>query len=247
MLPAKTPALFVNRLLATLPGKDHQQVLANCEPVELRFAEVISEPGEQIRHVYFPTDSFVSLVTPPDDHAGLEVRLVGDEGMIGTPLILGVEAALLRTFVQGAGPAWRMTSERFRDALRQSSALQATLDRYLYVLMNQLAQMVACTRFHRVEARLARWLLMTQDRAHADCFHVTHEFLAFMLGVRRVGVTKAASALQQRKLIRYSRGDLTILDRAGLKAAACGCYGAAEALYDQILGSTPMEGVPSPG
>jgi hypothetical protein len=104
VLPAKTPALFVNRLLATLPGKDHQQVLANCEPVELRFAEVISEPGERIRHVYFPTDSFVSLVTPPDDHAGLEVGLVGDEGMIGTPLILGVEVTPLRTFVQGAGP-----------------------------------------------------------------------------------------------------------------------------------------------
>ena len=236
MLAAKNPTLFVNRLLATLPGKDHRQVLANCEPVELHLAEVISEPGERIRHVYFPTDSFVSLVTPPDDHAGLEVGLVGDEGMIGTPLILGVEVTPLRTFVQGAGPAWRMTPERFRDALSQSNALQATLDRYLYVLMNQLAQMVACTRFHMVEARLARWLLMTQDRAHSDRFHVTHEFLAFMLGVRRVGVTKAASALQQRKLIRYSRGDITVLDRAGLKTAACGCYGTAEALYDRILG-----------
>ena len=236
MLAAKNPALFVNRLLATLPGKDHRQVLANCEPVELHLAEVISEPGEWIRHVYFPTDSFVSLVTPPNDHTGLEVGLVGDEGMIGTPLILGVEVTPLRTFVQGAGPAWRMTPERFRDALSQSSALQTTLNRYLHVLMNQLAQMVACTRFHMVEARLARWLLMTQDRAHSDHFHVTHEFLAFMLGVRRVGVTKAAIALQQRKLIRYSRGDITVLDRAGLQAAACGCYGAAEALYDQILG-----------
>jgi len=236
VLAAKNPALFVNRLLATLPGKDHRQVLANCEPVELHLAEVISEPGERIRHVYFPTDSFVSLVTPPDDHAGLEVGLVGDEGMIGTPLILGVEVTPLRTFVQGAGPAWRMTPERFRDALGPSRALQTTLNRYLHVLMSQLAQMVACTRFHMVEARLARWLLMTQDRAHSDHFHVTQEFLAFMLGVRRVGVTKAASALQQRKLIRYSRGDITVLDRAGLKAAACGCYGTAEALYDQILG-----------
>lgn len=234
---AKAPALFANRLLATLPSKDHDDVIANCESVELRLAEVISEPGQMIRFVYFPIDSFISLVTPPDNNAGLEVGLVGNEGMIGTPLILGIEATILRTFVQGAGPAWCMTSERFHDVLKKSSALQTTLNRYLYVLMNQLAQMVTCTRFHVVEARLARWLLMTQDRAHADHFHITHEFLAFMLGVRRVGVTKAASALQQRKLIHYSRGNITIIDRTGLKAAACGCYGAAESLYDQILGS----------
>jgi CRP-like cAMP-binding protein len=245
MLPAKNPALFVNRLLATLPAKDYQQVLAHCEPVELRLTEVLNEPGEQIRYVYFPTDSFISLVTPPDEYAGLEVGLVGDEGMIGTPLLLGVEVTLLRTFVQGAGSAWCMTPERFRDALRQSSALQTTLNRYLYVLMGQLGQLVACTRFHVVEARLARWLLMTQDRAHSDHFHVTHEFLAFMLGVRRVGVTKAASVLQQHKLIRYSRGDITVLDRAGLEAAACGCYGAAEALYDRILRAP--KGYTSPG
>lgn len=236
MLPAKTPAFFVNRLLAALPSQERQQVLASCESVELHFGEVINEPGEPIRHVYFPTDSFISLVTSPDNHAGLEVGLVGHEGMIGTPLILGVEVTLLRTIVQGAGPAWRMTPERFREVLGQSSALQTTLNRYLYVLMNQFAYMVACTRFHMVEARLARWLLMTQDRAHSDHFHVTQEFLAFMLGVRRVGITKAASALQQRKLICYSRGDITVLDRAGLKSAACGCYEAAEAIYDRILG-----------
>jgi CRP-like cAMP-binding protein len=236
MLPVKTPALFVNRLLATLPGQDQQWVLVNCEPVELHFAEVLGEPGERIRHVYFPTDSFVSLVVPPDHHAGLEVGLVGNEGMIGAPLLLGVEVTLLRALVQGAGPAWRMTSEQFHDTLRQSSALQATLNRYLYVLMGQLAHMVACTRFHVVEARLARWLLMTQDRAHADHFHVTHEFLAFMLGVRRAGVTKAARALQQRMLIRYSGGDITVLDRAGLEAAACGCYETSETLYKRIMG-----------
>ncbi len=131
MLPVKKPALFVNRLLATLPDPDQQRILANCDSVELRLAEVISEPGDSIRHVYFPTDCFVSLVTPPDHHAGLEVGLVGSEGMVGTPLILGIEVTALRTFVQGAGPAWCMTPERFRNALRQSSALQAMLDRYL--------------------------------------------------------------------------------------------------------------------
>lgn len=233
----KNPILFVNRLLAILPSDDRRWILENCESVELHLAEVLSEPGERIRHVYFPTDSFVSMLTSPDDHAGLEVRLVGHEGMIGTPLILGVEVTLLRTFVQGAGPAWRMTPERFADALRKSSALRTTLNRYLFVLTSEVEQMVACTRFHVLEARLARWLLMTQDRAHADHFHITHEFLASILGVRRVGVTKAASALQQRRLIQYRRGNIAILDRAGLIDAACGCYGASEAMYDRMMGN----------
>ena len=229
---AKTPDQFDNRLLAALPKRDQRKILSSSDCVALRRGEVISEPGERIRDVYFPTDSFVSLVTLPVDHGGLEVRLVGNEGMIGTPLILGVEVTQVRTLVQGAGPAWRLSSEGFGEALRRSDALRARLHRYLDVLMNQSTQLLACTRFHLVEARLARWLLMTQDRAHCDHFHVTHELLALLLGVRRVGITKAASALQARKLIRYRRGDITVLDRAGLVGAACGCYEAAEALYD---------------
>jgi CRP-like cAMP-binding protein len=232
----KALAQFDNRLLAALPKRDQQQILSHCDAVELRRGEVLSEPDERIRDVYFPTDSFVSLVTPPENHAGLEVRLVGNEGMIGTPLILGVEITQIRTLVQGAGPTWRLSSEGFGEALRQSDALRGRLHRYLDVLMNQSTQLLACTRFHSVEARLARWLLMSQDRAHCDHFHVTHELLALLLGVRRVGVTKAASALQARALIHYHRGDVTVLDRAGLQGAACGCYGAAEALYEQGLG-----------
>jgi CRP-like cAMP-binding protein len=232
----KSPTQAVNRLLGALPEHDRRLIQGDCDPVQLSLGAVISEPGDRLREVYFPTDSVLSLVTPPADHAGLEVRLVGNEGMIGTPLILGVEVTLLRTFVQGAGPAWRMTSERFSNALHQSDALHQTLNRYLEVLMNQGTLLVACTRFHLVEARLARWLLMTQDRAHSDHFHVTHEFLALLLGVRRVGVTKAATALQERKLIHYRRGDITVLDRAGLKAAACGCYGSAEGIYERLLG-----------
>jgi CRP-like cAMP-binding protein len=131
------------------PKRDQRQILSHCDSVELRRGEVISEPGERIRDVYFPTDSFVSLVTPPEDHAGLEVRLVGNEGMIGTPLILGVEVTQIRTLVQGAGPAWRLSSEGFGEALRQSDALRARLHRYLDVLMNQSTQLLACTRFHR--------------------------------------------------------------------------------------------------
>lgn len=233
---AKNPALAVNRLLAALPDQDRRLIQANSDSVELPQGAVISEPGDRLREVYFPTDSILSLVTPPADHAGLEVRLVGNEGMIGTPLILGIEVTRLRTFVQGEGSAWRMSRERFGDALLQSEALHTRLNRYLEVLMSQGELLVACTRFHLVEARLARWLLMTQDRAPGDRFHVTHECLALLLGVRRVGVTKAATALQERNLIHYRRGEITVLDRAGLRAAACGCYGAAEAMYERLMG-----------
>jgi len=225
----------VNYLLKALPASDLRRMMAGCETVELAFADVLYTPTERLRYVYFPTTSFISLIVPVDGSSSLEVGLVGNEGMFGIPLVLGVDISPVRAVVQGAGSALRMDAATFCRELGRSQALQREIDRYVFVQLSQLAQTAACTRFHVVEARLARWLLMTQDRAHADNFHVTQEFLALMLGVRRVGVTKAASSLQKRRLIHYSRGDMTVTDRRGLKAASCGCYKADRESYDRIL------------
>ena len=235
-MPSIQPSDTATRLLAALPSTDRRRMLAACETVELAFADLLCTPGERISHVYFPGTSFISIIMPVDASSSLEVGLVGNEGMFGIPLALGVDVSPVRAVVQGAGAALRMGAARFCRELARGKALQRVIDRYAFVHINQLAQTAACTRFHVVESRLARWLLMTQDRAHADTFHITQEYMAFMLGVRRVGVTKAASSLQKKNLIHYSRGDITVLDRRGLKAASCGCYQADRESYDAILG-----------
>ena len=234
-MPTTLPA---NRLIAGLPRQDRVRFTDDCELVELAVADVLSRPGERIRSVYFPTTGVISLMTPIGERASLEVGLVGNEGMLGTPLILGVDVSPLHATVQGPGAVLRMSTAQFQRQLARSPALLQELKRYLYVLMDQLAQVALCTRFHVVEARLARWLLMTQDRAHAAEFHVTHELLAGVLGVRRVGVTKAAGSLQKNRLISYSRGKVTILNRLGLEAASCGCYEADKATYARVMGAT---------
>jgi CRP-like cAMP-binding protein len=229
-------ALAENHLIASLPRRDRASLLAACESVEVNIGTLLCRPGESTRHVYFPGDCVISLVTAVAGEPGLEVGMVGREGMLGAQLALGVIANPLHALVQSTGTAWRVAAAPFHRELSSSKALQASLNRYVYVLMAQLAIAAACTRFHNVEPRLARWLLMTQDRMHSDRFHLTHEFLAHMLGVRRVGITGAASDLQRQGLIRYRRGDITVLDRAGLEAAACSCYAADRRAYDATVG-----------
>lgn len=217
-------AAVPNLLLASLPRKSYRDLLPSLAPVTLAFGDVLYEPEARIRDVYFPSDCLVSLLTVADRHFALEVGMVGREGMVGVALALGVAASPVRALVQGGGAAMRMSAARFATALRHSLPLQDGLHRYIHTLMNQISRTAACNRFHVVEARLARWLLMTRDRVGSGDFRMTHEFLAAMLGVRRVGVTEAASALQRRKLIEYSRGRIRILDRLGLEAASCSCY-----------------------
>lgn len=221
-----------NSLLAAVPRTEYQRLAAALEPVSLTFGDVLYESGDPIRYVYFPSDCLISLLTQVEDHMALEVGLVGSEGMVGIPLALGIGTSSVRALVQGTGTAMRMEAGRFQLEFKQSPSLQRELYRYTHLLMAQFSQTAACNRFHVVEARLARWLLMTRDRVRSNEFHLTHEFLADMLGVQRVGVTNAASALRKRKLIDYSRGNITILNPRGLSAACCACYRIVKDLFD---------------
>ena len=225
-----------NRLIALLPRKDRLHFIASCVPVQLLLGQVLCEPGNATRFAYFPVDSFISLLTQIDGKPALEVGMVGREGMLGAELGLGVATTPLHAVVQGEGSAWRINRVAFRRELAGSAALQQSMHRYLYVLMSQLTSSAACLRFHLIGPRLARWLLMSQDRAHCDRFRATHEFLAYMLGVRRVGINAAAGQLQRSGLIEYRRGNLTVLNRNGLEAAACSCFATDKKSYQHFLG-----------
>lgn len=218
-----------NDILASLPRNDYRRLLPDLSPATLNFRDVLYEPGEVMQEVYFPLTCLVSLLTVVGNHLALEVGMVGREGMVGVALALGVEKSPVRALVQGGGPALKMNKARFVAAFRDCPPLRRALHGYIYALMGQISRTAGCNRFHVVEARLAKWLLMTRDRIGSGDFEMTQEFLATMLGVRRVGVTEAASALQRQGLIEYSRGHIRTLDHAGLEAAACSCYAAERA------------------
>lgn len=212
-----------NRLLDSLAQAPRARVVAACVAVELRAGVRLAERGGAIAHVYFPTHSAISCLLPMDGHV-VEVSLVGPEGLLGATVARGRARSTVRAEVRLGGAAWRMTTDAFRRRLELEPSLAAAVDGYLDAMHAQLVQASGCHRFHHVDARVARCLLMTSDRARSATFPLTHETLGHALGVRRVGVTNAASQMQKRALIAYSRGLVTILDRAGLEAAACDCY-----------------------
>jgi CRP-like cAMP-binding protein len=222
-----------NRILASLPSRERLRLSAQLFPVNLKFGQILYEPGKAIHQVYFPLNCLISLLTAVDKRRTLEVGMVGSEGMAGMPFILGMGVSGVRALVQGAGNALRMSAKAFRLEFDQTPALQQALHRYTYALMAQISQTAACNRFHEAESRLARWLLMSADRVGADEFPVTHEFLAHMLGLRRVGVTEAATNLKRRRLIDYQRGKLKILSRRRLELASCSCYQIVKTVFDR--------------
>lgn len=234
-LDAHGPPLS-NHLIDALPRAERLRILKRCATVKLVLGAILCEADRPLRYVYFPLSGFISLVASVGGHPPLEMGLIGSEGMLGGTLVLGVSNAGLQGIVQGGGTALRMSSADARRELKRSSSLSRIFSHYLYVMLAQLSQSAACTRFHQIDARLARWLLMTHDRAHADHFHLTHKFLADMLGVQRSAVTIAAGAMQAKKLIRYTRGEIRVVNRKGLEARSCECYQAVTRDYAALFG-----------
>ena len=213
-----------NSLLRSLSRSQFLRLLSHSKQVSIKYGQVLCEAGEKIKHIYFINDGLVSLLVPVTGHANTEVGMVGNEGMAGMSLLLGINVSPVRMLVQGKGTAIRMDAAAFRLEIKRNPALLLSLNHYLYVFMAQITQTAACNCYHLIGARLARWLLMTQDRIHRNDFYLTQEFLSHMLGVRRSGVTRAAGVLQKKKLISYSRGTISVLNRKGLEKASCECY-----------------------
>ena len=227
------PQPIRNRLLAALPDGDYKRLLPHLKPVALPFMEVLYESGEPIRHVYFPNSGLISLSVVMGDETSKEVALIGSEGMLGTALALGMNATPTRALVQMQGSAVRLEAAALRDELERGGALQKLLRRYTHALFTQVSQSAACVGAHGVDERLARLLLLTHDGAEGDHFEMKHEFMAMILGVTRSVVTRAAGIFQHERMIHYTRGQVTILDRRELEATACECYGVVKEEYER--------------
>ena len=225
----------INRLLDSLPKNEYTRLLPKLKTVNLALGEELYEPGDAIEYVYFPNDSIISLISQLSDTAWLEVGMVGNEGMAGLAIFMGVNVSSTRALVQGSGTAMRMSSAALRTEAKRLGSFHRILHRYSHSLLVQVSQSAVCNRFHLVDARLARWLLMTNDRLGVKEFPLTQEFLSSMLGVRREGVSKAAGALQAAGLISYSRGRITLINRRGLEAKSCHCYAIVRAETDNYL------------
>ena len=228
--------LITNHLVNLLSEKERVLLLQHCDVVELEFGTVLCEPHQRYRYLYFPLSGFISLVTKLAGHKPLEMGLIGNEGMLGVTLALDINQAPMQAVVQGEGTAWRIEIADLQQVLLQCPHLRHILQKYLFVQLSQLSQSAACAHFHELSPRLARWLLMSHDRAHSDQFYLTHQFLADMLGARRSGVTVAAGILQQQQIISYSRGMMHIIDRQALQHLACQCYQAELDDYRSVLG-----------
>ena len=225
-----------NRLLAALPPDDFVALAPALRPVELEFKQVLIEPVQPIRAVHFLQGGMVSLLAPLEDGHVQEVGIIGREGLVGLPVVLGADRTSTEAMVQMEGAAWRIGAAELRAALERSATLRSLLLRYAQAFHAQVAQTAACNGRHAIDRRLARWLLEMHDRAEDDEFAVTHEFAALMLGTGRPGISVAAAVLQKAGAIRYTHGRMTVLDRAGLEAASCECYGVVREQFEGLLG-----------
>ena len=228
---------LANRLVAALPAPQRAVFLEHCERVELKLHDTLIHTGDVLDYAYFPLDSFVAVVMPADDAPSAQVGMVGNEGMFPASLVLGVSTGAFDVRVQGAGHAFRIQRRALQSLLHADAWLQDVLNRYISVRQAQLAQQSVCLHSHAVEQRLARWLLMTRDRAHSSELFFTHEALASMLGVRRESVSRMARNFEKLGLISYSHGYIMLLDEAGLEKLSCRCYQANLRIYATTLGS----------
>jgi len=227
----------VNRLLAALPDAEYQRLVPHLEYVPLPLKQVLYKRGELIEYVYFPHRAIVSLISTPEEGSNVEVGLVGNEGIVGIPAALGDNIATTTAMVQREDSGMRMEPSLLKTEFQQGGSLQSLLLRYTQALYAQTSQTAACNALHQLDERLARWLLLVCDRVESNELRLTQEFISQMLAVRRAGVTEAANRLQTAGLIRYIRGRITILNRQGLEAASCPCYGIIKGEYDRVLGA----------